>query len=39
MEESFGKMAHSERAYKGNIINVPGNMDQKIFQSGVEYFK
>ena len=35
----LGKMAHSERSYRGNIINVPGNMDQKLFESGVEYFK
>ena len=35
----LGKMGHSERAYRGNIINVPGNMDQKLFESGVEYFK
>ena len=35
----LGKMGHSERSYRGNIINVPGNMDQKLFESGVEYFK
>ena len=35
----LGKMAHSERCYRGNIINVPGNMDQKLFESGVEYYK
>ena len=35
----LGKMGHSERSYRGNIINVPGNMDQKIFESGIEYFK
>ncbi len=35
----LGKMGHSERSYKGNIINVPGNMDQKLFESGIEYFK
>ncbi len=35
----FGKMGHSER--KGNYIckNVSGNKDQKIFESGVNYFK
>ncbi len=35
----FGKMGHSER--KGNFIckNVDGNKDQKIFESGVAYFK
>ena len=35
----LGKMGHSERSYKGNILNVPGNMDQKLFESGVEYYK
>ena len=35
----LGKMAHSERSYRGNILNVPGNMDQKLFESGIEYFK
>lgn len=34
----LGKMAHSERCYRGNILNVPGNMDQKLFESGIEYF-
>ncbi len=35
----FGKMGHSER--KGSYIckNVTGNKDQKIFESGVNYFK
>ncbi|MBO5343753.1 MAG: phosphoribosylformylglycinamidine synthase [Ruminococcus sp.] len=35
----FGKMGHSER--KGGFIckNVEGNKDQKIFESGVAYFK
>ena len=35
----LGKMGHSERSYRGNILNVPGNMDQKLFESGIEYFK
>ncbi len=35
----LGKMAHSERVGKGVAINVPGEQDQKIFLSGVEYFK
>ena len=35
----LGKMGHSERSYRGNIINVPGNMDQKLFESGIEYYK
>jgi len=34
----FGKMAHSERYTAHTLINVPGEKDQKIFQSGVEYF-
>ncbi len=35
----LGKMGHSER--KGNHLyaNVPGAKDQKIFESGVQYFK
>jgi len=35
----LGKMGHSERHGKDCYINVPGNKDQKIFESGVEYFK
>ncbi len=35
----FGKMGHSERYAKGLFKNVPGEKDQKIFLSGVEYFK
>ena len=35
----LGKMAHSERTYKGIMKNIPGNMNQKLFESGVEYFK
>jgi len=35
----LGKMGHDERSYKGFIKNVPGNMNQKLFESGVEYFK
>ncbi len=35
----FGKMGHSERK-GGNICkNVDGNKDQRIFESGVAYFK
>ena len=34
----LGKMGHSER-YKDNVFkNIPGNKDQKIFESGVKYF-
>lgn len=35
----LGKMGHSERIGNGVFINVPGEKDQKIFLSGVEYFK
>ncbi|NLE24549.1 MAG: phosphoribosylformylglycinamidine synthase [Clostridiaceae bacterium] len=34
----FGKMAHDERYTSDTFINVPGKKDQKIFESGVEYF-
>ncbi len=34
----LGKMAHSERIGTGIGKNVPGEKDQKIFLSGVEYF-
>ncbi len=35
----FGKMGHNERVIGNNICkNVPGNKDQKIFESGVSYF-
>ena len=35
----LGKMAHSERRGDGVAINIYGNQDQKIFESGVKYFK
>lgn len=35
----FGKMAHSERIGKNLYRNVPGETDQKIFASGIDYFK
>lgn len=35
----FGKMGHSERIGKHVVKNVPGEYDQKIFESGVNYFK
>ena len=35
----FGKMGHSERIGGNLYKNVPGNMDQKLFESGVAYFK
>ncbi len=34
----LGKMAHSERRGEGVALNIYGNQDQKIFQSGVKYF-
>ena len=34
----FGKMAHSERYTKNTLINIDGNKDQHIFESGVKYF-
>ncbi|MCI9595939.1 MAG: phosphoribosylformylglycinamidine synthase [Firmicutes bacterium] len=35
----LGKMGHSERIGKYVYKNVDGNKDQKIFESGVKYFK
>ncbi len=35
----FGKMGHSERNGEHLYGNVPGAKDQKIFESGVKYFK
>ncbi len=35
----LGKMAHSERRGEHLYANVPGEKDQKIFESGVKYFK
>ena len=35
----FGKMGHSERIGKNLYKNVPGEMDQKLFEAGVAYFK
>ncbi len=35
----LGKMGHSERRSKGSAMNIFGNDDQQIFESGVEYFK
>jgi len=35
----LGKMAHSERFVPGLFKNIYGEKDQKIFQSGVSYFK
>lgn len=35
----LGKMGHSERVGAGLYQNIPGEKDQKIFESGVKYFK
>ena len=35
----FGKMAHPERIGKSVAVNIAGNQDMKIFESGVKYFK
>ena len=35
----FGKMAHSERRGEAVAMNIYGEQDMKIFESGVEYFR
>ncbi|MBE5866299.1 MAG: phosphoribosylformylglycinamidine synthase [Lachnospiraceae bacterium] len=35
----FGKMAHSERRDEAVAMNIYGEQDMKIFESGVAYFK
>ena len=35
----LGKMAHSERRDNGVAVNIYGQQDIQIFESGVEYFK
>ena len=35
----IGKMGHSERQGDNRFINIYGEMDQKLFESGVNYFK
>lgn len=35
----LGKMGHSERLDRDLYLNIPGNKDQQIFESGVNYFK
>ena len=35
----FGKMGHSERIGQHVMKNIIGEKDQKIFESGVNYFK
>ena len=34
----LGKMAHSERRREGTYLNIIGEQDQRIFESGVAYF-
>ncbi len=35
----LGKMGHSERSYRSDILtNIPGNKNQKLFEAGVEYY-
>lgn len=34
----LGKMGHSERMGTNVAKNIPGNKDQKLFESGVDYF-
>ena len=35
----LGKMAHSERRGEAVAVNIYGEQDMKIFESGVKYFK
>ncbi len=35
----LGKMAHSERRSDATYLNIYGDQDQLLFESGVEYFK
>ena len=35
----LGKMAHSERRGDSVAMNIYGEQDMKIFESGVAYFK
>ena len=35
----FGKMGHSERRGDGVAMNIYGEQDMQIFESGVEYFR
>ena len=35
----LGKMAHSERRGDGVALNIAGEQNQLVFESGVEYFK
>jgi phosphoribosylformylglycinamidine synthase len=35
----YGKMCHAERRDRGVAINIYGEQDMQLFESGVEYFK
>ena len=35
----FGKMTHAERRDDGVAVNIYGEQDMKIFESGVRYFR
>ena len=35
----FGKMAHSERRARSVAMNIYGEQDLKLFESGVAYFR
>ena len=35
----FGKMGHAERIGEAVAVNIYGEQDMKLFESGVEYFK
>lgn len=35
----LGKMGHSERVGSNVAVNIPGEKDQRIFESGISYFR
>ena len=35
----FGKMAHAERKGESVAVNIYGEQDMKLFESGVKYFQ
>ena len=35
----FGKMGHSERRSNGTAVNIYGEQDLRVFESGVKYFR
>ena len=35
----YGKMAHAERRGHGVAVNITGEQDMKLFESGVHYFR